>query len=1241
MAASISTIKAGQAKALADYYAKKAKERVAELRTNPAYEGKTDDELMVIARVQVAREEAERDGLSPDEAEEIERRQIQRDRVSGATAYYAAEGEEPEGRSVWIRGDRTGDAVTASDLEAMFLGVGADGKRLDDPSVQEVRKAARLAGYAGELNAEAIDAFRAGVHPDTGEALTGEAAAYAREAWTAPDRSENRVTALDMTLSAPKGVSLLAAFCDEETAEAVIRAQQAAGRAAFDWAEAHGAVVARRGKEGAESQAATLTEVAQVTEMTSRNGDPQLHSHGLASAYVVAEDGRRSAADSQKWHGASAAINAVYLRELDANLRREIGVGLELDDAGQRTIVPGIDQETIDRYSSRRAAINETIAERTKERERLDQVMGGSRRLFEQAHEAAAEAMVPALREDPKHAEKSRAELLAHASRQLATGKATDSLTALTDAEKRRAEVFAQWLASGTTPQAASLATRDAKAEESEQAARARWAADPTTPDGAKLLASAQAETKRVQQAPVAEWNDVERERFTEELGEHLTKDAAGFSAKEAHTAALHMAPAGVSTDEIAATVRDYLARGAVVTKAHEEAPQVGDEWADKTRRYTTLAVVQEQQHIVDVGRIVAGETVQAIQQVNLRTAAKVANSYNISDDQEQLLGAFLSGQRLVTVEGPPGAGKSHVLGAVAEIAHGAGAQVTVLSTKTDLAAELAAEIGADRGMSLQKATMRQADEDNPGHTKGVFEAGYWGQGMTEEQADAFHTIRKHQREAKTDRQRAKADREMARWVDSLPTREDAEHTAKVRNYVEKMDKVAKFTGAGQLHSDLGEWREKLVAEKAVQPDAVVKIDHDRPQVIVVDEAAMTNNKHLGRLLDYANEHRNVQLVMVGDTGQLSPIGRAGGYRALLEEVPPVELAETRRAREEWERDAQLAMRGLDYSDADPTHEAARAVVETYREHARIEHIGEDQVAEAIADGRAKASDKRADLDLAATRAADWYRDHAGDGTAVVMTPTRAMQAKVAAEVQARRIADPNDALRADARTATLDLGDGITQQVQKGERVFVRGNDSRAGLRNGMGGEVVSVQRNGSVTVKLTDVHGREFKRNIPQKDLEKGRLGLAYSATSHKSQGITVDRALYVHDTRSTFGDRHMVLPSMTRGRDENRVLLVGGADQEEAAEALATAMHRSNEPEPIRVVSLPVSDSEREWVAKHHPSIAPEFRDEMALRLRERDQRHQRDDRRERAAVQRQKTRNLAAERTRSRGQGRRAA
>lgn len=206
---------------------------------------------------------------------------------------------------------------------------------------------------------------------------------------------------------------------------------------------------------------------------------------------------------------------------------------------------------------------------------------------------------------------------------------------------------------------------------------------------------------------------------------------------------------------------------------------------------------------------------------------------------------------------------------------------------------------------------------------------------------------------------------------------------------------------------------------------------------------------------------------------------------------------------------------------------------------------------------------------------------------------------------------------------------------------MFVRGNDSRAGLRNGMGGEVVSVQRNGSVTVKLTDVHGREFRRNIPQKDLEKGRLGLAYSATSHKSQGITVDRALYVHDTRSTFGDRHMVLPSMTRGRDENRVLLIGGADQEEAAEALATAMHHSNAPEPIRVVSQPVSDSEREWVAKHHPSIAPEFRDEMALRLRERDQRHQRDDRRERQAAQRQKTRHLAAERSRASGQGRRAA
>ncbi|MDA3146026.1 MobF family relaxase [Micrococcaceae sp. AOP34-BR2-30] len=1207
MAASIATIKAGQAKALADYYANKASERVADLAMDPEHADKSADELMMLARIQVAREEAMHDGRDPDRAEVKERAAIASDRVAGATAYYAADDADPDGRRVWIRGDRAGEAITGTQLEALFLGADEAGQNLGDPAPQEIKKAAKLAGYTGEITPNVLASMRAGLHPETGAELTGDAADYARQVWAAPERNENAVTAFDTTLSAPKGVSLLAAFCDDRTAEAVIRAHQEAAAQALDWAQENGAVVARRGKDGVVHQAAELTEAAQITEMTSRAGDPQLHTHTLVSAYVVSnEDGRRTTMDSQAWHGASAAINASYLRALDANLRQEVGVGLELDEKGQRTVVPGIAPQLIERYSSRRNAINETITERTQEKERLEQVMGSARHLFKESHQA------------------------------LEAGEA------LTDAETRRAEVYGQWLDSGTTPQAAALDTRVSKAEEPEHVARERWAADPTTPDGARLLGGAQAATQQAQHAPVAEWGEVEQARFTAELAEHLTKDAAAFSTKEAHAAALHLAPTGVSTSEIAETVDDYLTRGAVLMQEREEAERVGDRWAEKTRRFTTSEIVQEQQHIVATGQQLADDTVPAIRETNLRAAATVVNSHRVSEDQEQLVGAYLTGQRLITCDGPAGGGKSRVAETIAELAHGAGAQVTVLSTQTDTAADLAAEIGADRAMSFQKATMRAADEDNPHHSKGVFESGYWGQGLTAEQADDYHTIRMHQREAKTDRQREKAEREMARWVESLPTKADAKLTQQTRSHVEQMDKLARWTDIGD-RSELHQWRTQLIAEAAEQPETVVKIDHDRPQVIIVDEAAMTNNQHLGRLLDYAREHRNVQLVMVGDTAQLGGIGRSGAYRALLDEVQPVQLAETRRARQEWEREAQLSMRGLDYTDTAETHDAARALVDTYRAQGRVGHIGDEDVSRAIADGRAEASDKRADMDLAAEQAADWYMSRRGDQDTLVLTATRAQQVQVAQRIQERRIADPDDkAMRADAKTATLDLGEGQTQQAQKGEPVMVRQNDTRRGLRNGMTGEVVAVSARGGVTVQMTDERGRTFKTSMTRKDLNEGKLSLAYSSTSHKAQGATVDRALYIHDAKSPHVDRHMVYPSVSRGRQENRILVVGGADETEAAESLATAMHRSNTAEPVRVVSQPVSDAEREWVAKRHPSLPREQQDEMALRMRERDQRHARDDARDRQIAQRRQTQQLAQERdrvqSRRRGLGR---
>ena len=1199
MSTSIQAIKAGDARGLAEYYAKKADEMVKEMASEPENENLSPEELMVMARVKIARNYASREGADPDEAEAREREIIRKGRVAGAASYYAPTALEGDNRREWIRGSRVGEEVKQEDIEKLLMGEGADGKRLDDPRVQTIKKAARLAGFDGALDAKAIGALRAGVQPDTGEVLEGEAADFVQNAWAAEDRKKADVTGADLTFSAPKGVSLLAAFGDEKTAEAVIDAHNDAVARTLKWAEENGHVVARRRVDGEiERQAGEFTDVVRITEMTSREGDPQLHSHTVASAYISAEDGRQSALEMPVLYGGSATLDAVYRRTLSENMKQSIQVGLVPDEKGKLSVVPGIDPALVDKYSKRRQQINETLEERTRERERLEGVMGGSRKLYKDAYAAKERNQV------------------------------------LTPDQERRAQVYGEWLASGTTPAAAALATRNSKAEESEMAARERWAQDPDSPNGDVLLQEAQAAQKRHEKSiEHPEWSAEEEQKFHAQLSEILTRDAASFSAKEAWATGIHLAPEGLNDDELKSTIGRFLDSKALVI-GEKPKQDLSDIWVDKTKRYTTEEVVQEVELMVERAKKMASEKVRVDKEIDLNVAAQMAESYSLTEDQEQLFAAYLTGQRLTMAEGPAGAGKSWGLGLISEHARTQqGMSVTVLSTKADLAAELAAEIGADRGMSLTKATMREEEVGSPG----AFESGRWAQGLSDEQAEEFFEIKQWMREASSEREREKAEKAMQEWVVELPDLDDSKKLQMQRDVVEDIDNIAKAVEAGGVRSAMYDARQKLIEQQAQNPNSTIEIDDGAPQLIIVDEVAMSNNEALGRLLEYSEEHDHIQVVTVGDIAQLLGIGRANGYREVVEAIEPVQLAETRRAKAEWERNAQLEMRGLEYDENDEeVHEQALGIVHKYDEENRLDHVGEAEVEQAIKDGKVSASIARPDLNLAAERAADWYMDQQAneDETSLVLTPTKRLQAEVAAEIQQRRIADPDDErMTEDARKAVLRLDSELSQEVQVGEPVMIRENMSKKGLRNGMAGEVVRVGKRGGVKIRVTDERGREFTRNLSQKELDEGKLALGYTSTSHKAQGATVDRALYVHDTASEFADRHMVYPSMTRGREDNKVLIVGG-DREEDLDSLAASMHRSNSTPMLQTINKPITDEELELASKRYPSADKNELEQLVRENRASDAKREIAEQRQRKNERQSLQRDLAAERMKAR-------
>ena len=99
------------------------------------------------------------------------------------------------------------------------------------------------------------------------------------------------VRAIDATFSAPKSVSLLWAFGTPEVAAAVSIAHVEAVQAALGFVEARAAVT-RRQVNGVRRRAATSGwAAATFVHRTSREGDPQLHTHAVIPNLVRREDG--------------------------------------------------------------------------------------------------------------------------------------------------------------------------------------------------------------------------------------------------------------------------------------------------------------------------------------------------------------------------------------------------------------------------------------------------------------------------------------------------------------------------------------------------------------------------------------------------------------------------------------------------------------------------------------------------------------------------------------------------------------------------------------------------------------------------------------------------------------------------------------------------------------------------------------------------------------------------------------
>ena len=172
--------------------------------------------------------------------------------------------------------------------------------------------------------------------------------------------SEKRSPGLDMTFSADKSVSSLWAMADPKLRSEIEQAHNDAARVALEETVfRHCGFTRIRGRDGQIHVVPADLMAAMFQHGTSRDNDPQLHTHCLIfNAARAQEDGKWRAMHQHPVYGWVKGAGAVYRNALAWNLHQSLGIPMErYGRDGEFTRVKGVPEDLAAHWSKRRAAI--------------------------------------------------------------------------------------------------------------------------------------------------------------------------------------------------------------------------------------------------------------------------------------------------------------------------------------------------------------------------------------------------------------------------------------------------------------------------------------------------------------------------------------------------------------------------------------------------------------------------------------------------------------------------------------------------------------------------------------------------------------------------------------------------------------------------------------------------------------------------------------------------------------------
>ena len=227
----------------------------------------------------------------------------------------------------------------------------------DDPEHRDASawfgKGAEALGLSGAVDPDTFRAILEGKVPDGSGTELGK---------RGKDGEITHRPGRDLTLSAPKSVSIAALVGGDER---IVAVHDRAVKATLAWVEKN-AVETRMHDPGTGRMVRVgdqKTVVATFRHDTSRNLDPQLHTHSVLANMVQGEDGKWRTMANEKLYDSKMLIGAIYRNELAAGLTR-LGYDIEKTHADGRFEIAGVSREAIRAFSTRRAEIEAAMAER-------------------------------------------------------------------------------------------------------------------------------------------------------------------------------------------------------------------------------------------------------------------------------------------------------------------------------------------------------------------------------------------------------------------------------------------------------------------------------------------------------------------------------------------------------------------------------------------------------------------------------------------------------------------------------------------------------------------------------------------------------------------------------------------------------------------------------------------------------------------------------------------------------------